>query len=191
MHTSKFLVFILLLNMAFSCGTETPVHTPNPINLKTEEKSIQDAIQSTQQLLIGKLITHIDSNDFEPAIRFCAENAQRLTDSISKELGYDIRRISPKNRNEKNAASKIDWNAYHYFEKTKSSGQMAKSYFNELNQIYYAPIVLGMPVCLKCHGNEQERDRRASVLIQELYPRDRAVDYAQGDLRGVWRVAKK
>jgi hypothetical protein len=111
---------VLPLVLFLSCSDETSLHAPIKIDLVNEEEAIQDAIVSTQQLLIGKLMSHIDTLDFEPAVTFCAENAQRLTDSISLELGYRIRRVSPKNRNERNAVSKADLNAYKHFENTKN-----------------------------------------------------------------------
>lgn len=161
------------------------------IDLEQEEQQIQDAILSTQQLLIGTLMSHVDSVDMTPAVRFCAEHAQHLTDSISEELGYTIRRVSPKNRNPKNEVSKTDFDAFKYFQKTKEEGQMAGSFFDELNQVYYTPIVLGMPLCLSCHGSEETRNTAAYQVIQEYYPTDKAVDYTIGDLRGVWRVSKR
>jgi hypothetical protein len=177
--------------MFLACESHQDEYQPTPIDLATEETTIQDAILTTQQLLIGKLLAHVDSSDLTPAVRFCAENAQRLTDSISNELGYSIKRISPMNRNDLNAVTKADLDAYKFFEKSKTSGQLAKSHFDALNQTYYAPIVLGMPLCLQCHGTKKDRNPDAYALIEELYPKDRAVDYSLGDLRAVWKVKKK
>jgi hypothetical protein len=186
------LIQIALMVMIFvSCESHQDEKEPTPIDLDTEQSIIQDAILSTQQLLIGKLMSHVDSLDLEPAVRFCAENAQRLTDSISNELGYTIRRVSPKNRNSLNAASQADLMAYKHFENSISSGKLAKYHFDDVNQTYYAPIVLGMPLCLQCHGKLDERNTAAYALIQEFYPTDLAVDYDLGDLRGMWRVGKK
>ncbi len=187
----KNVIFSISTLVLFSCANESIEYKPLPINLEEEEAQILDAIAATQQLLIQHLTARVDSTNLEPAVRFCAENAQRLTDSISNELGYAIRRISPKNRNTRNEATKKDWEVFRHFEKSKESGTMDKSYFDELNQTYYTPIVLGMPLCLKCHGTVETRDAQAYVIIQEYYPRDKAVDYALGDLRGLWSVRKK
>lgn len=184
---SFFIVFLIFT----ACENKTDDFQPVAIDLTLEEDAIQDAIAKTQNLLIQNLMSRIDSLDLEPAVRFCAENAQSLTDSISKELGYNVKRISPKNRNSKNETSKMDLNAYRHFEKTKSDGEMATHYFDELNQTYYKPIILGMPLCLKCHGNIENRDANAYALIKELYPNDEAIDYNVGDLRGVWKVTKR
>lgn len=186
----KNLCFLTLLITLFSCSNETTDFAPKSIDLDKEEKAIQDAILQTQQLLVGKLLSYYDSLDLEPAVRFCAENAQRLTDSMSLELGYNLRRLSVNNRNKMNEVNKVDFDAHKHFEKTKVEGAMSKSYFDELNQLYYAPIVLGMPLCLQCHGRQEDRNGQAYALIQEYYPNDLAINYALGDLRGVWRVSK-
>ena len=186
----KRITLAIFASMLFACERHQDEQRPIPIDLSTEEKTIQDAILTTQQLLIGKLLTHVDSSDLTTAVRFCAENAQRLTDSISNELGYSIKRVSPMNRNDLNAVSEADLVAYKFFEKSKSSGQLAKSHFDSATQTYYAPIVLGMPLCLQCHGTQTDRNPRAYALIEEFYPKDRAVDYSLGDLRAVWKVKK-
>lgn len=187
----KLMYFALAAAIFFSCATHQDEYEPTPIDLSTEESAIQDAILVTQQLLIGKLMAHVDSLDLEPAVRFCAENAQRLTDSISDELGYVIRRVSPENRNELNTVSKADMVAYRHFDKSKNAGKLAISYFDDVNQTYYAPIVLGMPLCLQCHGKAEDRNAAAFSLIQDFYPNDMAIDYGLGDLRGIWRVRKR
>ena len=190
-NTMKLIQFVFMASILASCVEHQDEYAPTPIDLSKEETTIQDAIQSTQQLLIGKLMAHVYSADFEPAVRFCAENAQRLTDSMSMVLGYNIRRVSPKNRNDLNAVSKADLVAYKHFDKTMNSGKLAKSYFDDVNQTYYTPIVLGMPLCLQCHGKKEDRNAAAYAHIQDFYPKDLAVDYDFGDLRGLWRVTKK
>jgi hypothetical protein len=57
------------------------------------------------------------------------------------------------------------------------------------NLIYYKPIRIGMPTCLKCHGNEQELDQAAFQKIKTLYPEDKAINYSMGDLRGMWKIS--
>jgi hypothetical protein len=186
----KSLGLIALLITLFSCSNEVADYAPKALDLEKEEKAIQNAILQTQQLLVGKLLAYYDSLDLAPAVRFCAENAQRLTDSMSLELGYNLRRLSVKNRNQLNAVNKVDFDAYKHFQKTKAEGAMSKFYFDELNQLYFAPIVINTPLCLQCHGKQEDRNAKAYELIQEYYPNDHAIDYALGDLRGVWRVSK-
>jgi hypothetical protein len=54
--------------------------------------------------------------------------------------------------------------------------------------VYYKPIKIMMPTCLKCHGNSSDLDAAALQQIQVKYPDDLAVNYEQGQLRGMWKV---
>ncbi len=56
--------------------------------------------------------------------------------------------------------------------------------------LFYAPIVITMPLCLNCHGR-READIQPEVLlaIQELYPDDMATGFAMNDLRGLFRIS--
>lgn len=57
------------------------------------------------------------------------------------------------------------------------------------SRAFLAPIVLGNPLCLQCHG-APGKDITAETLaaIQKLYPDDKATGFQPGDLRGLWRV---
>jgi cytochrome c553 len=47
-------------------------------------------------------------------------------------------------------------------------------------------------MCLNCHGAPGKEIAAATVSkIQELYPDDSAVDFKEGDLRGVWHIVFK
>jgi cytochrome c len=46
--------------------------------------------------------------------------------------------------------------------------------------------------CLNCHGQVgQEISEENYAFIQSLYPEDQATSYAEGDLRGMWKIEFK
>lgn len=54
---------------------------------------------------------------------------------------------------------------------------------------YYKAISIGMPTCLKCHGDKSvEIDPLALKLIAQKYPEDKATGYKIGELRGMWKI---
>lgn len=54
---------------------------------------------------------------------------------------------------------------------------------------FIAPIVLGNPLCLQCHGTPGEDiDPETLASIQKFYPNDKATGFKLGDLRGLWRI---
>lgn len=167
---------------------EENVNVPEPWNPLEEQTEIDDAILATQQLLVGKLISHVDGENLDAAVHFCAKNAQTLTDSMSQVSGYQIRRISPKNRNELNALNADDKLAFSHFENSLASGTLDKFFVPENQNAYYTPILLGMPLCLQCHGKAEDRNPQAYALIQQYYPNDKAINYDLGALRGMWKV---
>jgi Protein of unknown function (DUF3365) len=40
------------------------------------------------------------------------------------------------------------------------------------------------PICSSCHGRETELDRHVRQVLEERYPKDRAVGFVRGELRG-------
>ncbi len=191
MNTIKFTVLAASMVFLSSCvyfQQEENAYVPEPWNPLDEQTQIDDVILATQQLLVGKLISHVDGENLDEAVHFCAKNAQTLTDSMSQVLGYNIRRISPQNRNDKNALNADDALAFEQFENSLASGALEKFFVPENQNAYYTPILLGMPLCLQCHGKAEDRNPQTYALIQQYYPNDKAINYDLGALRGMWKV---
>ena len=56
---------------------------------------------------------------------------------------------------------------------------------------FFKPILL-QAMCLNCHGSPGEHIQAPTLArIQQLYPNDRAVNFKEGDLRGVWHIIFK
>ena len=55
------------------------------------------------------------------------------------------------------------------------------------NLRYLRPIVVKAP-CLKCHGPSESIDPEVRAILEESYPEDLAVGYAEGDFRGAVSV---
>lgn len=148
---------------------------------------------SAQRVLLQNVAMKIQEAGAPGAVDYCNEKALFLTDSISESFGHTISRLSNKNRNPNNAIQNTeDKNAWLEIEKRmKDENDIAKHFVvQEGNNIYYyKAISIAMPTCLKCHG-DKENDITSETLqkIQEKYPSDKAVGYAMGDLRGMWKV---
>ena len=53
---------------------------------------------------------------------------------------------------------------------------------------YFAPIILKSE-CLKCHGSVgSDIKDETYALIKNLYPKDEAVGFQEGELRGIWSL---
>ena len=188
---SNYIVIWLFFVLLFSaCNSTSNGDQEQDVAEKTvvDTELMDSLINEVQQVLVSNLSRTIDEKGIEEAALFCSNQAQFLTDSVSKHVGYSIRRLSDKNRNPLNRLSTYEEEVMLAFAKSKESGDLLYSQVDEVKQVYYKPILLGMPICLKCHGNLNERDASAYAVIQSVYPDDYAVDYSLGDLRGMWAV---
>ena len=127
------------------------------------------------------------------AIKYCNVHATPLTDSLSKQFGCNISRLSLKARNPENIPlNKVEEDLLNsYFRRSSEVGGLNDTIIkSEGSVIYYRPILIGMEACLKCHGQiDSDISKETYATLLELYPEDKAVGYKMGDFRGVWRLA--
>ncbi len=174
--TAFFMVTLISCNSSLNKGKNS--QNGIPISLA------ENIVGISQQTLVKTVSQKISERGAPHAITFCNENALPLLDSISNIHGVSVTRVSEKYRNPMNKPDKQDLVAL----KALSKGNI-KYYQNKNASIYYAPIRIGMPTCLKCHGEAKDIDAPTLTKIKELYPSDKAVDYKIGEFRGAWKVS--
>jgi len=54
--------------------------------------------------------------------------------------------------------------------------------------MYMRAIRINMPLCLQCHGMEEDLAPDVVEQLTKLYPDDTATGFSQGDLRGAFVV---
>ena len=179
----KYLFLISVIPILSACQ--------NPKMLSDEEKTAYlksgDSITTEMQaVLLQNVSAAIQKGGTEYAVDFCNLEAMTLTDSISKMHDVGIQRLTDKTRNPKNAiVEEMDQLAW---ERIKSEDQGFLQQDENGEVYFYKPIKIGMPACIRCHGKKSEISSTTLEMIQLKYPADRAVDYEQGDLRGMWKV---
>ncbi|MDQ1325889.1 MAG: hypothetical protein QG564_1013 [Campylobacterota bacterium] len=162
-------------------------------NATTSTTAKQEGIEYIKMLggtLKSQLQTHMKADPSGMgALGFCTAKATEITQEVNKKLpGYAlVRRASLKNRNEKNIADTIDTQIMQTYEK-----EIADKTFVPTNDIkiiqdgdttrVYKPLITEA-ACLKCHGKDLSDEIKKSLAIN--YPKDQAVDYTEGSLRGV------
>jgi hypothetical protein len=126
------------------------------------------------------------------AISVCSEQAPKITAEVSQKHGVTLRRASVKPRNPKNAPTADQQAALKAFGEAlakQQPPQPAKLTHADGSISFFAPIVLGNPLCLKCHGEPgQDIDAATLDAIRASYPEDKATGYQLGQLRGLWQV---
>ena len=118
----------------------------------------------------------------EAAISACRISAPDIAAALSRD-GVRVGRASHRLRNPSNAAP--DWVAPILDDYANDPSDRAPRTvpLGDDRSGYVEPIVL-QPLCLTCHGESLAPP--VAARIRDLYPRDRAVGYEVGELRGVF-----
>jgi len=165
---------------------------------EVEKKVVDIGHKATVTLLkklLGEVTTSLEEKGPEATIGYCSERAYPLTDSISEAFGVKIKRTTFKYRNPKNKPDKYEEEALKYFAKFFKEGKKPPKYYVQRVKMgdrivyrYYFPLKV-LKLCLNCHG-VPGKDIKPEVYkaIKDKYPEDRAINYKEGDFRGVVRV---
>ena len=143
----------------------------------------QEALETIKKLggsLKKELQAAMKSGGPIKALEVCNVKAMPLTrEAMTK--GISVGRASTKNRNPKNKPE--EW-MESYIEDFHA-GKIKKPYvvvkLSSNTHGILKPIKT-MPVCLNCHGKNVKSDVRQK--INELYPKDKAIGYKVGEIRG-------
>lgn len=126
------------------------------------------------------------------ALSVCSEEAPKIAQEVASTHGVTLRRATLKPRNPKNAADEVEKAALESFGSALAKNEAPKPQVitnADGSTSFLAPIVLGNPLCLQCHGTpNQDIASETLAAIQTLYPDDKATGFTLGDLRGLWRI---
>jgi hypothetical protein len=157
---------------------------------EAREKGMEYAM-ATQAVLGKTLQEKIKSEGTVAAIEFCNLRALPITDSLSREKGAAISRITDRPRNPLNRASDEEMKFISRFRSEMAAGEAPEALVvrqdNRTN--FYYPILTNN-LCLQCHGRpEKEITPEVLSVLRERYPEDSATGYAANEFRGLWKVS--
>ncbi len=171
-------------------------------NGKKKDEALQNVIKTGKQsskLLLKTLGSNMKKNMKAggpmKALDFCSQEAYNLTEKVNKQLqkGVTIKRISMKYRNPSNKPKADETAVLEALAKLKSANViLPKKIVQKVSADtykYYKPLVINKKVCLKCHGDIQ--NKKLQDEIAKKYPTDKATHYKMGDLRGAIVVTIK
>lgn len=123
------------------------------------------------------------------AIDICGTRAQALSAEIPRRIGrpdITIRRTALKVRNPANMPSPEEKKVLRQFADKLPDGTALQPFsrHTKTGRTYYRPI-LTKALCLACHGQAERMDPAVRKALGKRYPEDRAVGFAEGDLRGM------
>lgn len=158
-------------------------------NLTPLEQGKIFALQ-TKSVLGSNLKKALKEKGSKGAVEFCSTKAYPLTDSMANVLHAKIKRVSDRFRNPDNEAKGDELTYIKEARQIIINGGEVKPKMIEKNgkMIGFYPIFTES-MCLQCHGNikkDIEKDTYASIL--SIYPHDKAINFKEKDLRGIWVV---
>lgn len=174
-------------------GAETPTKTEVPETepgwVEIDEQSLDEvqraqldrAVTAQQEMastLMAELKGELSTGSPATAVTVCRDMAPMIAEYIADEHGVRIGRTSHRLRNPANTAP--EWAATAVEQRRSTTAFFAGP---EGEVAVLTPIVT-KPPCLTCHGPTDGLDEAVAASLAESYPEDRAVGFADGDLRG-------
>ena len=150
----------------------------------------QKLVTATQAVLAKNLIEAINKSGPEHALEFCNIKAYPLTDSMSRALNANIKRVTDKTRNPANQANADELAHISLLKSKLANGEAISPKVIEQHEkmVGYYPI-LTTNLCLQCHGKPNMDISSATLAkISSFYPQDQATGYGVNELRGLWVV---
>lgn len=194
----KLSIFTLVL-LLFACNNqssnnseqlETKNQTPPKIsNEMLIEKGLEIAGYA-QGAIGGALKKAMQDGGVPNALEVCNVKALPITDSLAQHHNIVLQRVSDKNRNPLNEASKLDLEVLNEFKSLLENEEPAMPVVREEDgkKVFYHAI-LTMPKCMHCHGEVgTDIDEKHYNQILSLYPNDLATGYEPGQVRGAFKI---
>jgi hypothetical protein len=129
------------------------------------------------------------------AIGLCNVRAPEISSHVSYDVGWDVARTSLKLRNPKNAPDAWEEAVLERFEARKAAGEDVKSMeYAEIVEsdgqkaFRYMKAIPTDELCLTCHGSEIPAE--VATQLDQLYPKDTARGFREGDIRGAFTLIK-
>ena len=156
--------------------------------LLEDARSVASAIPPR---LLGMLTEEIAKGGMDGAIAVCREKAPQMAKEASEKSGWNVPRVSLRNRNPKAAPDAWEQAVLQDFDARAKAGEPpARLERGEVvgvgNEKFYR-YMKALPtneLCMNCHGPVERIAPAVKAGLKELYPEDKAVGYAPGDIRG-------
>jgi Protein of unknown function (DUF3365) len=147
--------------------------------------------------LLEVLKAEIDKGGPEGAIAACRDEAPKLARAASERTGWQVRRVSLKNRNpravpdaweaavlqdfDRRAAAGENPMTLERAEEVTENGQTVRRYMRAL------PV---QELCVSCHGPADQLKPAVTATLKALYPDDRGIGYSVGQIRGAMTIRR-
>ncbi len=171
------------------------------VNAMADDASMLEDARKVASAVPPKLLQvlgdEIAKNGPATAMNVCKEKAPQMAKAASEQSGWAIRRVSLRNRNPKAVPDAWERSALEEFDRRAAAGEapatlekyavLEESGRKEFRYMKALPV---QQVCLACHGASESLAPEVSERLHALYPDDKAVGYALGQIRGAMTIRK-
>lgn len=181
--------FIIFQKPFFQSSAQTKTDDELAIKVAEARKTADGLMQSVR----GVLMELVKDGKFAEASEACSTMAQELTKNYAEEKGLAVRRVSLKYRNSLNRPDKLEKRQLKIFDKQVAENTLVQDHYEVVKSgkkselLYMKPLVV-QGMCLKCHGSEAEIPADVKKILTANYPKDKAIGYKAGDVRGAITV---
>jgi hypothetical protein len=141
--------------------------------------------------LLAVLQGEIARSGPEGAITTCRDQAPAMARAASEQSGWQVRRVSLRNRNPKAVPDVWERATLEDFDRRAAAGEspatLERAEVVERDGRAVQRYMRALPtaeLCLNCQGTPDSVSDAVSTRLKTLYPDDRAVGYRAGEIRG-------
>lgn len=151
----------------------------------------QEIAKATFNKMGGEVTKKMKEGGVFLAAPYCNAHAPEIVKDIASEYDVVLKRTSHKLRNADYAPDERENEVIGQYLNLQEMGEPMQA-FVELDVAghphFYAPIKV-QKKCLACHGVPGETmEIKSDSIIKSLYPNDKAIGFAENDLRGIWSI---
>ena len=147
--------------------------------------------------LLAVLAAEIEKGGPQSAIAVCREQAPKMAMAASQASGWNVRRVSLRNRNPAAVPDPWERATLEEFDRRAAAGEDPKTLEKGAwvgdgagRKYRYIKALPTMPLCLQCHGAEASLSQPVRDKLHALYPSDRATGYELNQIRGAMTLSR-
>ena len=147
--------------------------------------------------LLQVLTEEISKGGAESAIAVCREKAPQMAKATSEQTGWAIRRVSLRNRNPNAIPDGWERANLEDFDRRAAAGESPATLEKgelvtngDRKEYRYMKALPVQQICVACHGAPEQLKPGVKLQLQTLYPADKGVGYAMGQIRGAMTIRK-
>ena len=182
------------LTLMAGCATDPPAPPPLNTGWVAEARGISTSVPPK---LLAVLQEEIAKGGPESAVAVCRDKAPAMARTASEQTGWNVRRVSLRNRNPKAVPDPWERAVLEDFDRRaaakESPATLEKAEITTVNgkvMQRYMRALPTLPLCTQCHGKPDQLSPAVTERLKALYPDDRATCYAVGEIRGAMTLMR-